>query len=1382
MNSVLLGLATLTPLIAVLTALAIPSAARRVDRISVTAMAVATIASLGLVAQTARSTGRTQPEGAAAWLGLTIDRPSALLLAAATGVALVVTSFSTRAVDREHPQQQRYYAGLAAVATGSALVVVPGGPVPLVLGWVLAGRGLLDLTRGWSTNAQARAANRRLAISLRVGDLALLGAVAVASATGGAGVFTGSSSSLVDLADASVLGLGAEAVVALLVVVAGATRSALVPFHRWLLATLHAPTPVSALVHAGFVSGAGLLLLRFATPFSATTAAIVLALVLAIATVLIGVGASLSRADSKGALAWSTVAQMGFMVVQVAIGAFAGAIFHIIGHGMYKAAQFLGVGDTVAAGLRKRRRPALGTPLAGTARALVTVGIATAATALGLTLVGPNGLPGDETIVLGAFAWLALASGVGGVLASSALPRTRAVAVAAVGAFSASATYFAGLRFFKDYLGSSIVATDVDATPAAVVLVGGIAGLAAVTLVPAARDLRCVLRSRIERITALRPDLDLASVTVTAPITGHSARIAAATERSEAERLTAAARLHAEAARAAEPVAPSWPLSSFVAVNPLGGLEDLGFDAAAAKARRLLGVRTHQPLDRYRAGHAAGLTTEADLRFVAHDLAMVACSQPSLELSTRRIDAVDVVVADLMHGPDVDVDESETTTLGRALAPGGIDALGIDDLVARWATDHMAPPTWRLTTDGQSFIELALGQAISHATDRLSPEAAAWLSNLPASASRVLDEALYVTGVADADRVDEIERHLAGIPGWTGIARWRTEWAQPDEATPELRPIDLAAARAMLEAAVAISIEGRPVAARATTLASPGGPATPAFDHRVDRVLEALHLDAAPETRAAVAAVLHAVPPSLRSSMWLRAQERNYESSLLAALDDGSHSGEVDVVPDAQVVFCIDVRSEGLRRRLEAQGHDETIGFAGFFGVPMQVRELGWQQSEPRCPVLVSPSASVLEHPLADHVHDAARRLTRTGSVNGVRAAHSSTKDTPGAAFAAAEGLGWFTGLAAAWRTLTPAPAARAQESAATIARLGDDVFHDQRVFAAESALRTMGLTRDFAELVVLCGHTSANVNNAHGTALECGACAGAGGATNARAVASLLNEPDVRAGLAGRGIEIPDETWFSGAVHDTASDMVTLLDRHLVPAGHQEAFNALQARLHTAGDAQSAARAARLPGATSADDVSRRGQDWAQVRAEWGLARNAAFVIAPRSTTRHLDLDGRAFLHTYDSADDPDGSVLEAIMTAPLVVGHWISSQYYFSTVDRDRLGAGDKLLHNPIGTLGVLAGSDGDLRVGLPAQSTHVADQPFHQPLRLLAVIDADLTVVEQIIARNDVLRRLVEGSWIHVAARAMPTAAWSTRSAGGVWSELPRSARVHKTLQNH
>ncbi|MBO4208590.1 putative inorganic carbon transporter subunit DabA, partial [Micromonospora echinofusca] len=179
------------------------------------------------------------------------------------------------------------------------------------------------------------------------------------------------------------------------------------------------------------------------------------------------------------------------------------------------------------------------------------------------------------------------------------------------------------------------------------------------------------------------------------------------------------------------------------------------------------------------------------------------------------------------------------------------------------------------------------------------------------------------------------------------------------------------------------------------------------------------------------------------------------------------------------------------------------------------------------------------------------------------------------------------------------------------------------------------------------------------------------------------------------------------------------------------------------------------------------RAADWAQVRPEWALAGNAAFIAAPRDLTLGLDLAGRTFLHSYDWTGDPDAAVLETIMTGPLVVAAWINLQYYFSTVYPDRLSAGTKTVHTVLGDgLGVLSGSGGDLRTGLPWQSVSDGGRLVHEPLRLLAVVCAPQHLVDAVLHRNPALRQLVEGGWMALTVLDPRTGGWSEPDPGGGW----------------
>ena len=167
---------------------------------------------------------------------------------------------------------------------------------------------------------------------------------------------------------------------------------------------------------------------------------------------------------------------------------------------------------------------------------------------------------------------------------------------------------------------------------------------------------------------------------------------------------------------------------------------------------------------------------------------------------------------------------------------------------------------------------------------------------------------------------------------------------------------------------------------------------------------------------------------------------------------------------------------------------------------------------------------------------------------------------------------------------------------------------------------------------------------------------------------------------------------------------------------------------LDEADVARVASAAAALDDAALEHAVLRRSRDWSQVRPEWGLAGNAAFIVAPRDRTRHLELQGRAFLHDYDWRRDENFPVLELIMTAPVVVASWISLQYFGSTVDNEAFGCGNKTLHNIVGSLGVLEGNGGDLRVGLPMQTLHDGKRHVHEPLRLNALLEAPTEAIEQ------------------------------------------------------
>jgi uncharacterized protein YbcC (UPF0753/DUF2309 family) len=287
----------------------------------------------------------------------------------------------------------------------------------------------------------------------------------------------------------------------------------------------------------------------------------------------------------------------------------------------------------------------------------------------------------------------------------------------------------------------------------------------------------------------------------------------------------------------------------------------------------------------------------------------------------------------------------------------------------------------------------------------------------------------------------------------------------------------------------------------------------------------------------------------------------------------------------------------------------------------------------------------------------------------------------------------------------------------------------DNRVGMAAAILSAMSLKSGFARLILLAGHGAGVVNNPHASALQCGACGGHAGDVNARLVAMLLNDMDVRKGLADKGIEVPAETLFVAGLHDTVTDEVMLFETDL-PAGHAHAadLSNLKNALKLAARATRAERAGRLPRADTAAAILDRASDWSETRPEWGLAGCSAFIAAPRGRTAGRSLQGRSFLHSYNWREDEGFGVLELILTAPVVVASWISLQYYGSSVAPDAFGAGNKLLHNVTGGIGVIEGNGGVLRGGLPWQSVHDGETFMHDPLRLSVAVEAPREAISE------------------------------------------------------
>jgi uncharacterized protein len=511
----------------------------------------------------------------------------------------------------------------------------------------------------------------------------------------------------------------------------------------------------------------------------------------------------------------------------------------------------------------------------------------------------------------------------------------------------------------------------------------------------------------------------------------------------------------------------------------------------------------------------------------------------------------------------------------------------------------------------------------------------------------------------------------------------------------------------------------------------------------------------------------------LIDEVWQVALEIGYQRSLAQKLL--SRADAIDAQPEiiAQAAFCIDVRSEPLRHALEMTSNTiQTIGFAGFFGLPIAYTPLATAARRPQLPGLLHPTIEVTDRIISATGEDSTdttqqdraqqdraqrQRLKRFG----LSAQWLTTSRWPSSAFSFVEAAGFiYAGKLA--KQLLRAQRTRERDDLHGLSAqyrslsrpqiIGLDV--NAKVSLAASILHAMGLDHNLAPLVLLIGHGSQSANNAQAAALDCGACCGQTGEVNARSLAQLLNEPDVRSGLRIQGIEIPEQTLFIAALHNTTTDEIEWFELDFLTPQALLHWEGLQPIFAQACHQVRTDRAQKLgvePNLSQTQLLHQlriRANDWAQTRPEWGLANNAAFIIAPRDRTCHINLEGRSFLHDYEQSRDPDGSVLEMLMTAPMLVTHWINWQYHASTCEPTRLGSGNKVLHNVVGgNIGVFEGNGGDLRIGLSRQSLHNGEQWMHEPLRLTVVIDAPQQTIDAIIHKHSTVQQLIDNDWIYL-----------------------------------
>jgi uncharacterized protein YbcC (UPF0753/DUF2309 family) len=732
------------------------------------------------------------------------------------------------------------------------------------------------------------------------------------------------------------------------------------------------------------------------------------------------------------------------------------------------------------------------------------------------------------------------------------------------------------------------------------------------------------------------------------------------------------------------------------------------------------------------------------------------------------------------------------------LAAGGADAdLLVNDELIRFCAAFVDQglTRWRLPQrdDGVFAAFSTLYRHKGGPGERWRRELRAELRRLEEQKKTPLEsvlESLEILGVEEAEWYDFLTATLLALRGWAGMIRQIEQRGdRAVHAAPPGSLVEYLAARLLLErcalaetAQQTLGFTGPLRDLRATARTRRGSPSSPVVEPRAFLVFQlAQLLGWTPERLARLApdewtTLLREIETF---SEWERRRVFHcaYEKHLYDRALDALARHEAEPVnrplrPRYQVVFCIDEREESLRRHLEETAGDvETESVAGFFHMAMYYRGAADASFIPLCPVVIRPQHWVAEQAAADCREEFERR-THARRLLATMAHH--VHDATLAFFSGAVltvSLGVLASFPLVARILSPRWTARLREVFGAWVRTPphtrlrlergdapagpDDAglgFHEEEMCErAEHLLRDMGMTARFSRLVLLIGHGSGSLNNPYNSAYNCGACGGAAGGPNARAMASILNAAGVRRRLSERGLLIPDDTVFVGGCHNTCTDAIDFFDLDRLPPAHREDLAVAQRDLATACERNAHERCRRFlsaPLSLSLPEAKRhveeRAEDLAQTRPECGHATDALCIVGRRRATRGLFLDRRAFLASYDPThDDADATVLTRVLRAVLPVCAGINLEYYFSYVDNRGWGSGTKLPHNISALVGVMDGAASDLRTGLPWQMVEI-----HEPVRLLNIVETTPEAMLRILERDESIGRLCRNRWVHLA----------------------------------
>lgn len=833
---------------------------------------------------------------------------------------------------------------------------------------------------------------------------------------------------------------------------------------------------------------------------------------------------------------------------------------------------------------------------------------------------------------------------------------------------------------------------------------------------------------------------------------------------------------------ASKVIAPLGPINTFAARNPWVGLEDETFDETARKLKDICDVDIYPSEAVFKAAWNQGEIDEAYLeKGLLHWL-----KSQNLELPIDV--AVSFCKAVLKSGePDSnELFTPEVKGLAKKLSRLKIviqkehsvhtysQRLELDQKLNRqmikWCKLFLdeSQAVWSMPDREKGFYQAWRG--LVPYDPALDKKIRNQLKNLPNNSVQALKSVFAELKISGSDIQEYIEAHLLSLPGWAGMMLWRSQQSLEENSIL----IDYLAVRLCFE----------------QILVKPHLPLSD--EHNVQEPLEPFILmwaeygnlpinkwsELSYTDQKARLTLAYRFDKILRSRLWLEAWEKTYEEILRKKiLEKKDQQKEFEKSAIAQFIFCIDVRSEPFRRHLEKAGPFETYGTAGFFGLPIETCEVGGHHTHDSLPVMFKPQYRINESlPKNEFKQYQQRKQTK----NSVGLTFKKLKHNLITSMVLPELSGPLLSIQTLVRSFVPRgtglairklretwlnkPATELTLDHTHIpeTELPVGFTEQEKVNFVQQALKMMGLTDHFSPLVVICGHGSHSTNNPYKSALDCGACGGASSGFNARVLAELCNLENVRQALVAEGIMIPKETVFAAAEHNTTLDELRWLYVPELSKPAKEAFHKIKASLTEVFDKANAERMGQFPHHYSLykdPKVVRQlmAEDWSEVRPEWGLARNAAFIIGERGITFDCNLEGRVFLQNYNWRKDKNGTLLSNIINGPATVAQWINLQYYASTVAPHYYGSGNKATQTVTAGLGVMQGNASDLLPGLPWQSVMKSDQEtYHAPLRLLVVIQAPKEYVKRLLNSDHSFQQKVRNGWIRLASIG-PDGSW-------------------------